>query len=215
MGPASIAAVVLAGGRSTRMGGRNKALAELDGRPLIRHVIDRLRLQVDALAISVEGAIPEFDALGVPQLADPVPGHQGPLGGLLSAIRYFGTEREWVLLTPCDAPFLPRNLAQTLLACAEEARASCAAVVYSGELQPTFSLWHRRVQDDLERAVVREGLAGFKQFMGRLVVARYDWPLARQDGGPEPFFNINDEIALNEARRWMGPADGSRQACSA
>jgi molybdopterin-guanine dinucleotide biosynthesis protein A len=211
----SVAGVILAGGRSTRMGCRNKALAELDGRPLIRHVIDRLQPQVDALAISVEAASPDFDALGVPQLADPVPGHQGPLGGLLSALRHFGTEREWVLLAPCDAPFLPLNLAHKLLARAGEARASCAAVVYSGELQPTFSLWHRRVQDDLERAVGREGLAGFKQFMGRLAVARYDWPLMQQDGGPEPFFNINDDIALDEARRRMGPAAAGPQACSA
>ena len=138
----SVAGAILAGGRSTRMGCRNKALAELGGRPLIRHVIDRLRPQVDAMAVSVETDIPEFNALGISQLADPAPGHRGPLGGLLAALRYFAGTHDWVLLTPCDAPLLPPDLAARLHATAREASAPAAVVQWAGELQPTFSIWN-------------------------------------------------------------------------
>ena len=200
---APIAGVILAGGRSTRMDGGDKALAPLAGRPLLQHVIDRLAPQVVTLALSVEHESSALAAFGLPQLPDPAPGHRGPLGGLLSGLRHFARLRCWVLLAPCDAPFLPPDLAARLQACAVRAQSSAAVAVHASVWQPTFSLWHHGVLPDLERAVGREGQAGFKPFLRALRAAECVWPEAAPPGEPPPFFNINDPAALDQAGRWM------------
>lgn len=204
-GPAAgtVAGVILAGGQSSRMGGGNKALAPLAGRPLLQHVIDRLAPQVVALVLSVEQESAELAVFGLPQLSDPLPGHRGPLGGLLSGLRHFAGQGHWVLLAPCDAPFLPRDLAARLRDCATVADAAAAVAVHAGEWQPTFSLWHQSVLPELERAVSRDGQAGFKPFLRTLRAAQCAWPDDLAPGEPPPFFNINDPAALTQAGRWI------------
>lgn len=214
-GPVSgpVAGVILAGGRSSRMGGANKALALLDGRPLLQHVIDRLAPQVAGLALSVEQESAALAGFGLPQLPDPLPGHRGPLGGLLSGLRRFAGLQDWVLLAPCDAPFLPPDLAVRLQACAILAAAPAAVAVHAGEWQPTFSLWHHSVLPELERAVGREGQAGFKPFLRAQRAAECAWPDGGSPGEPPPFFNINDPVALTLADRWIKQSIAARQKC--
>ena len=209
-----IAGCILAGGRSRRMGGRNKALVSLGGRPLIEHVIDRLGPQVTELALSVETPRQALDRFGLPQLPDPMPGYQGPLGGLLAAMRYFRDGPEWVLLAPCDAPFLPTDLAIRLLARARAATAECAAAVYASELQPTFSIWRQDLLAPLERAVLQEDLRGLKQFIGRVKAAACVWPVSGQSDVAPPFFNINDEAALQRAECWIARDWEKHSRCS-
>ncbi len=194
-----LAGVILAGGRSRRMGGGFKALAPLGGKPLIRHVIERLRPQVRSLVLSVDQQVPEFEAFGLPQVEDPAPGSRGPLGGLLSALANMETDCDWMLLAPCDAPFLPLELAERLLNCALEHDQAGCAVRYHGETQPTFSLWHRRLLPRLEEAVLERGTAGFKQFLRGTPLAVLDW----EPSDPSPFFNINEPDALVEAARLL------------
>jgi len=191
------------------MGGCDKAFAALAGRPLLAHVIERVQPQVQASALCVATVSRDVEAFGLQQLTDPAPGHQGPLGGLLSALRHFSASHHWLLLAPCDAPFLPLNLASTLRECATIAGAPCAAVVYEGELQPTFSIWHSAVLQPLERAVRQAGLAGFKQFMGLIKTAELNWPTA----DPPPFFNVNDPAALEQANRWIRQDARLAQVC--
>lgn len=210
MNSLSIAGTVLAGGRSRRMGARNKALAPLAGRPLIQHVIDRVGPQVAALALSVETPTAEFETFGLPQLPDPAPGHRGPLGGLLAALRHFSSGHEWLLLAPCDAPFLPPELAATLQARAVEGAVPCALVVYEGEPQPTFSIWNRSLLTGLEQVVGQGEMAGFKAFIRTIPAAECHWPTAH----PPPFFNINDDTALDQASRWVEPTRRTAHTCS-
>jgi molybdopterin-guanine dinucleotide biosynthesis protein A len=212
---AALAGTILAGGRARRMAGCEKALALLGGRPLVQHVIDRIAPQVAELALSVERQSAAYDRFARPQLADPVPGHRGPLGGLLAALRHFSASYEWVLLAPCDAPFLPLDLGVALYESACAAAADCAMVRFAGELQPTFSLWHRRLLPDLEQAVLRGGQAGFKQFLPAIEAAECDWPATRGPLEPPPFFNINEPAALREAARWVRPVPEEYSECSA
>jgi molybdopterin-guanine dinucleotide biosynthesis protein A len=205
----TIAGAILAGGRSSRMGGCDKAFAALAGKPLLARVIERVQPQAQALALCVATASRDIEAFGLQQLTDPAPGHQGPLGGLLSALRHFSTSHHWLFLAPCDAPFLPLNLAVMLRECATIAGAPCAAVVYEDELQPTFSIWHSEVLQTLERAVGQADLAGFKQFMGLIKTAELNWPTAE----PPPFFNVNDRAALEQADRWIRQDARLAQAC--
>lgn len=190
--------VVLAGGRSRRMGGQTKAFLDIGGKPLLQHAIDRLRPQVDRLLLSVERESGEYAPFGLAQVADPVQGHGGPLGGLLAALKETvrGND-EWLLLAPCDAPFLPPDLAERLLACARTHQSPGALVRLMGEAQPTFSAWHARLLPALEHAVTEQNMAGFKQFLAEVPLAMLDWPVEEKIA----FFNINDEAALEEARR--------------
>jgi len=211
----SVAGVILAGGRSQRMGGAAKALEMLAGKPLIRHVIERVGSQVDTLALSVEQPMPSLEQFGLPQLPDPWPGHRGPLGGLLSALRHYRGRYPWVLLVPCDAHFLPEQLAANLLRCALDKRLPGAVAVDRGEWQTTFSLWHQSLLPDLERAGGGEGLGGFKQLLRSVRLAECDWPADVDRGGPSPFFNVNDRAALEEAEGWLRRPGERTLACSA
>lgn len=190
------AGVILAGGRSSRMGGQTKALIELNHLPLIQHVIQRLRPQVSSLTLSVEQENPAFELLGLPQAVDTRPGSQGPLGGLLAALEAVGETQDWLLLAPCDAPFLPLDLGRRLTRQLADSGLAGYMVRFDGELQPTFSLWHRRLLPELRHAVIEEGMGGFKQFLGRVCLSILDWETT--DG--LPFFNINTPADLAQAQ---------------
>ena len=111
------AGVILAGGRSSRMGGSRKALLELNGRPLLTHVIDRLQAHLDPLMLSCDSETSEFESFGLPLVPDLLPGFRGPLTGLYSALQYLADkgQQNSLVLCPCDAPFIPHKLVQTLL----------------------------------------------------------------------------------------------------
>lgn len=181
------AGAILAGGRSRRMGGAPKALVPLAGKPLLAHVIARLRPQAGTLSLSVEMHDPALDAFGLRQLPDPAAGSKGPLGGLLSALEAVAAESDWLLLAPCDAPFLPSDLGARLSRGALDAGSAGAVAGYGGELQPTCSLWHRELLPELRRAVLEDGLGGFKQFLSRHPLPAVAWP----DAEVPPFFNVN------------------------
>jgi len=189
------AGVVLAGGRSRRMRGRSPALLALAGKPLMQHVIDRLEPQVSCLCLSVDSKKPELERFGLPQLPDPRQGSCGPLGGLLAALQALPQGVDYLVLVPCDAPFLPPNLAERLMEqLLSSGRAACM-VRYEDELQPTFSLWHRRLVPDVQAAVLDQGLAGFKQLLGRAYLSVLDWATEEVS----PFFNVNTPEDLARA----------------
>jgi molybdopterin-guanine dinucleotide biosynthesis protein A len=193
------AGVVLAGGRSRRMGGQVKALLPLAGKPLIQHVIERVQPQVGQLLLSVERPRAEFECFGLEQLPDPLPGSRGPLGGLVAALSRLDQACDWLLLVPCDAPFLPRRLAERLLDWACRAASPGALVRDATGIQPTFSIWHRSLLPRLERAYHEEAMSGFKAFLQIQPLAELDWPAA----GDSPFLNINDPAALERAGRLL------------
>jgi molybdopterin-guanine dinucleotide biosynthesis protein A len=208
-----LAGAILAGGRSSRMEGPDKPLVDLDGKPLLQHVLDRLAPQVSRLALCVERPVARMTVFGVEQLPDPGPGHRGPLGGVLSAMRRFAASEPWLLVVPCDAPFLPLDLGQRLLARARKTGAPCVAVHWRGHRQPTFALWSCSLLERLQAAVAEDGLGGMWDFQDRCGVAQLEWPEKHPVANPPPFFNINDPDALDRARRWL--AQEAHEKCSA
>jgi molybdopterin-guanine dinucleotide biosynthesis protein A len=195
----SVAGVILTGGRSKRMGGVIKAQQLLGGQTLIQHVIDRMKPQVEQLVLSVEKVSTEFSSYGLQQLADPEPGSNGPLGGLLSALSNLNGQHDWMLLAPCDAPFFPLDLGQKLKRQAVKMEAQGCVVRYQAEVQPTFSIWNQSLLPLLKSAVLEQGMGGFKQFLRVHALAVLDW----DESDISPFFNINDPGALVEAQRLM------------
>lgn len=141
-----ITGVVLAGGRGSRMGGIDKGLQALNGKPLWRHVADTLQPQVTKLVISANRNLDSWQRSGYPIIADTVHGFPGPLAGMLSVMHRI--ECEWFLFCPCDTPFIPSFLATRLI---QQKNASPAVWVHDGERDhPAVALVNREVIGELE-----------------------------------------------------------------
>lgn len=180
-----------------QISGLHKGLQTLAGQALISHVMARIQPQCNSLLLSVEVADSCWDAFGLEQVADPKAGSQGPLGGLLAVLQAMHDDSDWLLLVPCDAPFLPFNLAEQLFRAAATAKAPVALVSYQQQWQPTFSLWHRRLLPGLQVAVLKQGQRSLKGFIQTQPVAVLEW----ESNEPNPFFNINtaDDLATAAA----------------
>ncbi|MDR7271380.1 molybdopterin-guanine dinucleotide biosynthesis protein A [Pelomonas saccharophila] len=153
---AEVHALVLAGGRGSRMGGVDKGLQLLDGRPLVTHVIERLGPQADMLRISANRNLDIYAALGREVLTDP-PGLEfaGPLAGMLAGLEALPDDA-WLLTAPCDCPRLPLDLAQRLLAVAQ---AHGLAFAQAAREHPTHALLHARLRQPLRAHLATAGRA--------------------------------------------------------
>lgn len=134
----AVTGAILAGGRGRRLGGADKGLVRLHGRPLVEHVIERLAPQVGRLVISANRNRDAYAAYGFPVIADVVGGYCGPLAGMLSALR--AAETPFVLCVPCDAPALPPDLVLRLATGLADARADACMASCDGRMQPVFVL---------------------------------------------------------------------------
>ncbi len=133
---------MLAGGRGSRMGGLDKGLQAFQGKPLVRHVLQRLAPQVGTLMVNANRNLHEYAALGVQVWPDELADYPGPLAGLAAGLAHCQTP--YLASVPCDTPHFPTDLvarlAQALLE--QQADIAIAATVEGGELrlQPVFCL---------------------------------------------------------------------------
>jgi len=140
--------LVLAGGRATRMGGEDKGLLEVAGRPMIAYVIDALRPQVARILVNANRNTERYARFGVPVLGDRLAGFQGPLAGMASGMA--AADTEFVLTVPCDSPLVPDDLAGRLID-ALEASGALIAVAHDGRRQqPVFALLRTELLSDLK-----------------------------------------------------------------
>ncbi|MBV7405902.1 molybdenum cofactor guanylyltransferase MobA [Enterobacter sp. ENT03] len=137
----AITGVVLAGGKATRMGGKDKGLLELNGQPLWQHVAGKLAGQVDTVVISANRNLAVYQASGYPVIQDSLPDFPGPLAGMLAVMQQVNSE--WFLFCPCDTPTIPEDLATRLRAGLNSAP---AVWVFDGERDhPAIALMHRQL----------------------------------------------------------------------
>lgn len=182
-----IAGIVLAGGQSRRMGGGDKGLLDLGGRPVIAHVIERLGC---ARAISANGDPARFARFGLPVLPDSVPDWPGPLAGVLAGMDWAaGQGIARILTAAADTPFFPRDLGTRLAA----AKAPVVMATGGGD-HPAFAMWDVALRDDL-RAALHSGTRRMRDWMDARGALRVESP------GEDPFFNINTPADLDAARR--------------
>jgi len=194
----SIPAMILAGGLSRRMGGGDKGLLQLGARPVLGHVIDRVRPQVSALALNANGDAARFAAFGLDVVPDPVPGFAGPLVGILAALSWtakIAPGATHVLTVPSDTPFLPRDLVARLQTAIHGPNDSAIAA-RQGRRHPVVGMWPVGHRDPLERAVRQEGLRKVEDWTDRVSATVVDFDLPASD----PFFNVNTPSDLATAR---------------
>ena len=152
MPDSSVGAVILAGGLARRMGGIDKGLVMLAGKPMVEYTLATLAPEVDTVIINANRNLERYGQLGVPVVTDSLAGHLGPLAGLSAAISALDTD--YIFMCPCDSPFLQADLVHELV---ERCIATDhdIAVPHDGErLQPVFCVVHRRVQPSLDQFLV-------------------------------------------------------------
>lgn len=190
-------AIILAGGRATRMGGGDKGLLDLCGRPVLARILDRLAPQTPAIALSANGDPARFAGLGLPVLADSLPGHPGPLAGILAGMDWAAAQgADRVASVAGDTPFFPSDLIGRLAAQGHGV-VLAASRDDTGRIvdHPVFGLWPVTLRHDL-LAFLQGGGRRVRRFADIHGAARAVWDA----GAVDPFFNLNTPADLDRAR---------------
>ncbi len=147
-----ISALILAGGRSSRMDGHDKGLLKLLDRPMIDYVIERLKPQVGHILISANRHLEQYRKLGYKVLVDDYNDYRGPLAGMARGLAQSNTD--YLLTVPCDGPLLPTDIAARMLHYAIQKQAK-AVLVFDGQYkQPTYNLIHKDLGVQLNQSLV-------------------------------------------------------------
>lgn len=200
--PFPILGVLLAGGQSSRMGGGDKTLRTLGGRPILEHIVERVRSQTTELILNANGDPARFAHLKLPVVADVVEGFAGPLAGILTALEWCRMERpriEWVASFATDAPFLPLDLVARLANAVASDGADIACAKSDDRTHPVFAIWPVRLAGDLRRALIEEDMRKIDRWTERYRVAHVEFDCQPVD----PFFNINRPENLTEAEKLL------------
>lgn len=156
----SITGLILAGGRALRMGGCDKGLLLLAGKPLVAHLIASMQPHVMELLISANRHLHTYAQFNCRVIQDDTAAQfRGPLAGILAGLRAATTP--YVLTVPCDAPLLPPDYAQRMWQCLQQGHAELAVGFFEGCWQPVFTLLPVSLHDDLAAYLAKgEGSAG-------------------------------------------------------
>ncbi len=213
-GRGKVAGVLLAGGLSRRMGGGDKCLRPLAGRPILARIVGRVRPQVGPLVLNANGDPARFADFGLPVVPDVVEGFAGPLAGVLTGLAWAEAEApgcQWLASFATDAPFVPEDLAARLLAAVEAEGADMACAASRGRPHPVFGLWPLRLRRELEAAMREEEIRKVDVWTGRYRLATVDFPDIETGAGPlDPFFNTNRPEDLEEAERLLAVVGSGR-----
>lgn len=186
----NITAVVLAGGRGRRLGGQDKGLVDLDGKPLIEHILGLVMPQVSAVIINANRNLQIYADLGHPVISDNMADYQGPLAGFAVALAACNTD--YIMTLPCDGPYVPVDLVSRLSTAMKDNDAELA-VAYDGQrMQPVYALIPRSLLGSLQDFLD----AGDRKI--DLWYARHNTALADFSDVIDTFFNINTEDDLSK-----------------
>jgi len=184
----ALTGIILAGGQGRRMGGLDKGLVQLDGRPLYQHVLERLRPQVDIVMINANRNIDRYQLSGCRVIEDVFDDYPGPLAGIYSAL--IAIEGEWAVFCSCDTPAIPLNFVEKLI---HQRREAPAVWVRSQTRDhPTLALIHR----DMAKALFDYLQAGERRLMQFL--RDHGGHAVALDDDESAFRNINTPDDLKE-----------------
>ena len=199
-----VTAVVLAGGRARRMGGGDKGLVEVAGRPMVAHAVAALRPQATEVVVNANRNVGEYRAItGCRVIPDAVGGFAGPLAGMASALEASATRL--LLTAPCDSPLVAPDLGPGLHAALARDGAEIA-VAHDGErMQPVFALLTRGVLPSL-LAFLESGERKIDAWYAtrRTVTADFS-------GAPDAFLNVNTPRERESLERRLAPRGAERR----
>lgn len=198
-----LSGLILAGGRATRMGGEDKGLLRLAGKPLVAHVVQALRPQVADLFINANRNLEQYRQQSCPVVTDLMEGYCGPLAGMASGLRIARTS--YLLTAPCDSPFVPADLAARLYTALMNQQAEISVAENQGRLEPVFAL------------IDRELLSSLLEYLNageRKIDQWYAWHrMVAVDFSDQPraFINLNTPEELAAAEQELQGVNAARQ----
>jgi molybdopterin-guanine dinucleotide biosynthesis protein A len=201
----AVVGVLLAGGQSQRMGGGDKCLRPLGGKPILAHVIERMRPQTRGLILNANGDPTRFASFGLTVVPDPIPNFAGPLAGVLAGMDWAAANEPdcpWIVSVPCDGPFVPRDLAPRLVAERGVEDADMACAMSGGQRYPVVGLWPVRLRDELRHAITQEDQHKVDAWTARYRLAVAEFAI----GAVDPFFNANKPEDLAKAEQLLSRA---------
>lgn len=191
-----VTAGILAGGRATRMGGVDKGLVELRGRPMIEYVLDALRGQTAGVLINANRSFDRYAHYDARVVRDSQAGFLGPLAGIASMMAVAGTE--WLLTSPCDSPQVPADLGLRLWRAVARDNADIG-VAHSGErLEPVFALLRCSLRASLE-AYLGAGERKIDRWYRQQRMATADF-----SDCPQMFVNVNSLAERDQLASQLG-----------
>ncbi len=199
-----IPCVILAGGKGRRMGGKEKALIRLLDRPLLSYVLEKVSGKVAPIALNINTNFDNFQKFGYKIIKDPIKGYLGPLAGILASLNWAKEiNQDWVLTLPCDTPFLPNNLVQSMVEAKNKTPEVDLVVAKSrGFNHPVIALWKSNINNKLQNAL-NEGVRKIDIFTAQLNIAYVDFDNI-QNSDFDPFTNLNAPQDLILAQQILG-----------
>lgn len=197
----AIVGVILAGGRSSRMGGCDKAMLELGDQHLLERAICRLSKTLDCILVSHNEGLPGFNSH--PVLKDSIEGHYGPLSGILTAMLWAEKNAphiSHILSVAVDTPFFPIDLVERMMKGLALSGSAPRLAKFGGDIHPTFGLWPVALADDLDH-FLRSGERKVRLFAQAHTCDYVEFPSLDCNGEKfDPFFNINRREDLIRAQ---------------
>ena len=196
-----VGAVILAGGAARRMGGGDKTLLPLAGKPILQHILDRLTPQCTTILLNANGDATRFQAFGLAVYADSVAGQLGPLAGILTgldaiALNYRGLTH--LISIAGDTPFIPLDLVEKMRGLADGE--TIVRARSNGRTHAVCTLWPLSIRADLRDQLINQDVRKIDHFTTNYRVMDCDFA-----GIPDPFFNINAPADQAEAERVVSP----------
>ena len=188
-------AVILAGGKATRMGEVDKPLQLLAGKELLQYVIETVEPAVAQLIVSVNHKLDSYRKFELPLVTDAPVDQTSPLVGIYSAMIWYRQHvpaAQWLACAPADVPFFPGNYVELLLQAVTDNKADIAYVETPGQVQPLFSLWRLSLADAIGAAIA-QGRVGVYPFIS----SRQASVVEIASGRPVDFVNVNTLDELN------------------
>jgi molybdopterin-guanine dinucleotide biosynthesis protein A len=186
------AAILLAGGQARRMGGGDKNLMLLAGKPILQHVFDRVDFNGRPLMINANGDPSRYAEYGLPVCSDVIDGYAGPLAGIVTGLEWVAANHPdctHMISLATDAPFLPFDLIARLeagLDATNDTRVDIAQAMSFKRRHPVFAIWPVTLAAALRYAMIDDGLRKIDDFTDR-----YQCVTVEFTGEPDPFMNLN------------------------
>lgn len=192
--------VILAGGLSRRMGGGDKSMLALGGKPILNYVVDLAHAQVETLLLNANGDAKRFEDFALPVQADIVPDFAGPLAGVVSAMAWAKQNKvsaTHIITMAADTPFFPADYVSRMVNQMQVQGQRLACASFKGRTQPVFGLWPVDLFDDLYQAIVEDDMRKVDRFTAPYGVA----DVAFDELVENPFFNVNRPEDLAHAEQ--------------
>ena len=193
-----LCAVILTGGRSSRMGGGIKSLKKFNNKSIFDRVFENLQTQVDKIIINSNDSENLFVKYNVEVIKDSLEGYLGPLAGIHASFEWLNKNApyiNWLVTVPGDTPFIPKNLVKKLLDKVKNTNHKIVLAQSNGKTHPIIGIWHSNLFESLKNSLnsgnrkimnwASQNSLGYEEFTN----SKYD-----------PFFNINCKEDLIEAK---------------